>query len=1109
MIRANVESVTRINTPATRTLVHGADGNSYESKTSQDDAYTQQPLASQSRPRSPSIARPSSRDSAQSQNADTKGHVAPNQMSTRHKMSIAAITVPNNVETPSVQMSNMQNRRSLLQLLKKRSPIISPKGQPQQVTLDDPSHENTNGASVSDSVASRGEVDGRNQVIVRPGKSDDVGLPSQGQAATIASPRPQTLLVENTNAPLGQPLNQINPQSQEEVTSFQKVLTSPQINTSPIIEATVRSNTNAKTDEIIENLCSTETTGTKTNSESDPWNNMTKLGQRDVTIPKDQEELLDRHDCWIPADVGEPIPRGHVPTALLQECSAKMTRLFEEKRKDASSQKVDSSPEREEEGAPPSSAMGHLSENDSDSDSEALDWPPSPPQHMKRPRAPSDSPIRKQSIPKPVESSEQSAHKTTGAVDGISHKGRSYVTLPTSPPSLTTHEDSPTQETNDPNGDQSQNSILSSAPHPITNVLSKEARSENEAAESSDESDMETSIPQALTTSSQNITSHVDSSEPIAPGSSNTSSAPVGRVQILDTPAAALKRKTSKKADILRNLSLIDIFQSSSDGTKSSSQVVANFVDSTGNALAQERDEIDYTQRSLVADSQHTNSDLHDSSLPSHQDSQRIDVVPESSLNSTDLHTQVHIRDDHTMSEQTNSDSNPPTAAGVGGNLKRKAEELQPNDEGPFKRPKQVVNRDIRTTDTQITVHLEPEYVHEDRHKQIFSITPDGPLKIFEMFKKSYPKYAGDFDHFLNLCRRLQSLRGRGVLQKCFLWDEFVMRHLLDYRTYVQVCSFAKRHWENYEEYFCNKFTQPSFKQRSLTPRTLDTVAPKHDESVARMIVTVDRETQTITSNLANAYVTPQPPSFAVDLGTKATLVNQNLFSSDPDSMLVIDKPTQANIGVKLSTSVMPTTSLPCMVDAGIQANLEAPTPSLERSILVENQNQIIEETQALPINDVDMSESEINDDLSDDERHETASIELGDELPKEAEHGDDDYDYDDDARINLLSAIQRESHQAVRSLFNTAFPEPARDLRHLDKETLPPFMEWAEHNENLPFERRETAFQMVTRDEDGDISMKGYTFTKSKPEEEKGKENASVPKRVVFNAFRKPSPKR
>ncbi|KAJ6110612.1 hypothetical protein N7486_002847 [Penicillium sp. IBT 16267x] len=52
---------------------------------------------------------------------------------------------------------------------------------------------------------------------------------------------------------------------------------------------------------------------------SNPWEGFDRIRAWDVTIPKDQRELLDSDKlCWIPPHPNEPMPKGHVPPSLLK-----------------------------------------------------------------------------------------------------------------------------------------------------------------------------------------------------------------------------------------------------------------------------------------------------------------------------------------------------------------------------------------------------------------------------------------------------------------------------------------------------------------------------------------------------------------------------------------------------------------------------------------------------------------------------------------------------------------------------------------------------------------------------------------------------------------------
>ncbi|KAI9682021.1 MAG: hypothetical protein M1817_000075 [Caeruleum heppii] len=56
----------------------------------------------------------------------------------------------------------------------------------------------------------------------------------------------------------------------------------------------------------------------------DPWEGMAHIRRRDVIIPKDQEDLLVRSECWIPPEPGGRMPEMNVPLTMLKTFSAKL-----------------------------------------------------------------------------------------------------------------------------------------------------------------------------------------------------------------------------------------------------------------------------------------------------------------------------------------------------------------------------------------------------------------------------------------------------------------------------------------------------------------------------------------------------------------------------------------------------------------------------------------------------------------------------------------------------------------------------------------------------------------------------------------------------------------
>ncbi|KAI9706721.1 MAG: hypothetical protein M1836_003732 [Candelina mexicana] len=111
--------------------------------------------------------------------------------------------------------------------------------------------------------------------------------------------------------------------------------------------------------------------------EDDPWKGMTRILQRDTKIPKEQQALLDRKDCWIPPEPGQRGPIANIPIAILESLDA----LVDQREKG----KVSVEPEPQLPEMKSSQASGIPSPSDSDAtrsrgdDSESeLSWSTSP-----------------------------------------------------------------------------------------------------------------------------------------------------------------------------------------------------------------------------------------------------------------------------------------------------------------------------------------------------------------------------------------------------------------------------------------------------------------------------------------------------------------------------------------------------------------------------------------------------------------------------------------------------------------------------------------------------------------------------------------------------------
>ncbi|KAF7716842.1 Uncharacterized protein PECH_006979 [Penicillium ucsense] len=122
----------------------------------------------------------------------------------------------------------------------------------------------------------------------------------------------------------------------------------------------------------------------------DSWGGQTQISSRDVAIPKDQVELLEKSFCWIPPAPGDPEPRGHVPPGLLQQWNdiARIRHRISLEERDKENDEASRMNSRSSPGSTSSSEI-EISTHE--------DWPSSPVRPPPN-RLPESSPVRQASF---------------------------------------------------------------------------------------------------------------------------------------------------------------------------------------------------------------------------------------------------------------------------------------------------------------------------------------------------------------------------------------------------------------------------------------------------------------------------------------------------------------------------------------------------------------------------------------------------------------------------------------------------------------------------------------------------------------------------------------
>ena len=92
---------------------------------------------------------------------------------------------------------------------------------------------------------------------------------------------------------------------------------------------------------------------------------------------------------------------------------------------------------------------------------------------------------------------------------------------------------------------------------------------------------------------------------------------------------------------------------------------------------------------------------------------------------------------------------------------------------------------------------------------------------VHKEFKEAYPDYTGDLSHFSSMCRRLREVQPHRAV-----WDDFVIRQLTEYATYVSSRIMAGREVLQYPDYHSKTVQSLKYTKGILTEEMLDSLFP-------------------------------------------------------------------------------------------------------------------------------------------------------------------------------------------------------------------------------------------------------------------------------------------
>lgn len=347
---------------------------------------------------------------------------------------------------------------------------------------------------------------------------------------------------------------------------------------------------------------------------------------------------------------------------------------------------------------------------------------------------------------------------------------------------------------------------------------------------------------------------------------------------------------------------------------------------------------------------------------------------------------------------------------------------------------------------------------------------------VYERFRGEYAHYTGDFAHFVELCSKLQAIRAEGQMQRSFLWDDFIIMHLTRYPSHVEQRSLQETTPLSYEEYFALNHSRPVHRKRCLTLPAIDAAASQAHLTEIAAGPPAPPATQngnlevSFTASLVNQFSNfnahsshNTSPSGHPSVHIEASVVPfdfPTLSGLPPVDIKPTENSRESSVEIKRehseeSSEFLGTQPLPLSSYDPVVVKQESDsTPDLVLGSCIAN-------TQTQDTNDIIMEDArEASDeevDTDDDSRHETASVELGDEtfVSRTAVPSDE----------NGLSEAESEEENWFLALRRSRIPVPA-----WSDDPNTPFKRWAEQDQNVLSERRRRGGAKILLDAKGVI---------------------------------------
>lgn len=235
----------------------------------------------------------------------------------------------------------------------------------------------------------------------------------------------------------------------------------------------------------------------------------------------------------------------------------------------------------------------------------------------------------------------------------------------------------------------------------------------------------------------------------------------------------------------------------------------------TAKAVSVENSVVDNDTRSGALEKQSVRDAPSEHQPPQHisQSNAEVDRVDEAGNTETEIldidtplvDTDVQADDEEVVVEETV----PQTARGK--EIDTDEEEIDLDEEAINTDEVESVNMVIGHTKTS---HAQPSPSRLSKAPPVPVFVAEPPKKaqeatqslnqstIFGEFKRQYPAYEGDMQHFARMCRSIDELDRQDKSVPQWLWDDFIICHLTEYMKYVIQCHIRVEQPEPYHRFY-------------------------------------------------------------------------------------------------------------------------------------------------------------------------------------------------------------------------------------------------------------------------------------------------------------------